>query len=193
MRKAQDYYPECPEALIVGLARTGDRNAFAELVRRQQSPIRNMMRRCCNNASLADDLAQQVFFKMWLSIRTLRKPAAFNAWLKRLAVNLWLQHLRKHDALRNAGELVGVEHSQRDATGEGIDLDSALATLAPRVRLCVILSYHEGMSHAEIAELSGLPLGTVKSHIRRGTERLQQMLSAYLERPDPEQAEVEKS
>ena len=73
MRKAHDHYPECPEALIVGLARTGDQDAFAELVRRRQSSIRSLMRRCCGDATLADDLAQQVFLKMWLSIRTLKQ------------------------------------------------------------------------------------------------------------------------
>jgi RNA polymerase sigma-70 factor (ECF subfamily) len=60
-----------------------------------------------------------------------------------------------------------------------MDLDRALASLSDTVRLCIILSYHERMTHGEIAEFAGLPLGTVKSHIRRGTERLRQQLSAY--------------
>jgi RNA polymerase sigma factor (sigma-70 family) len=179
VRKAHDYYPECPEAFIVSLARTGDRSAFAELVRRRQSQVRNLMRRCCNDATLADDLAQQVFFKVWLSIRTLKQPKAFPAWLKRLAINVWLQHLRKKDALRHSDELGGIENAHHDANDMGLDLDGALATLPTPVRLCVVLSYNEGMSHAEIAEITNLPLGTVKSHIRRGAEQLKEMLSAY--------------
>jgi len=163
----------------VGLARDGERKAFAELVRRRQSSIRNLMRRCCNDAVLADDLAQQVFLKMWLGIRTLRRAGAFSAWLKRLAINVWLAHLRKNDAIRKADELGETDWPQHDSAGIGMDLDSALATLPPAVRLCVILSCQDGMSHGEIAELTELPLGTVKSHIRRGTQRLQQLLSAY--------------
>lgn len=64
-----------------------------------------------------------------------------------------------------------------------MDLDRALATPSSPVRLCIVLSYHEGMTHDEIAELSGLPLGTVKSYIRRGTERLRQRLAAYGDTP----------
>lgn len=61
----------------MGLARTGDREAFGELVRRRQSWIRNLMRRLCHDAALADDLAQQVFLQAWKDIRKLRQPAKF--------------------------------------------------------------------------------------------------------------------
>ncbi len=60
-----------------------------------------------------------------------------------------------------------------------MDLDNALAILPGRARLCVVLSYHERMSHGEIAALTGMQLGTVKSHIRRGAEQLRELLSAY--------------
>lgn len=188
MHRAPDYYPDCPEAMIVSFARTGDRSAFAELVRRRQSSIRNLMRRCCSDTTLADDLAQQVFLQVWLKIRTLKKTNAFSAWLKRLAISVWLQHLRKKDALRGADELEEVEFAQHDATGVGMDLDSALATLSNPVRLCVVLSYNEGMSHTEVAEVTELPLGTVKSHIKRGTQRLRQILSAYTDEPKAEES-----
>ena len=183
---AQDYYPECPEAFLVSLARTGDRNAFEELVQRRQSSIRNLMRRFCGDYTLADDLAQQVFLKVWLNIRKLREVSAFGAWLKRLAVNVWLQHIRKNDALRGAAEFVGTERAQRDSTGVGMDLDRALLSLPSQERLCVVLSYQEGMSHREIAELTSTPLGTVKTYIRRGAEQLQQILSAYSEESEAE-------
>ena len=69
--------------------------------------------------------------------------------------------------------------SQRDSTAVRIDLDKALATLPGHVRLCVVLSYHERLSHAEISALVNMPPGTVKSHIRRGSKRLRELLSAY--------------
>lgn len=181
MPKAHDYYPQCPEPLIIGLARGGDRGAFAELVRRRQSYIRNLMRRFCNDVTLSDDLAQQVFLKVWLSIRTLRKPSAFDSWLKRIAINIWLQYIRKNDALHQAGELKDGHRSASDSSGVAKDLDSALTRLSPAERLCVVLSYQDGMSHPEIADLTDLPLGTVKSHIRRGAQKLQEQLSAYAE------------
>lgn len=186
MQKVQEYYPSCPEAFVVSLARGGDRGAFADLVRRRQSSIRNLMRRCCGEVTLADDLAQQVFMQVWLKIHSLKSAEAFGAWLKRLAISVWLRHLRKNDALRHAGELTQNEQSQHDSTGMGMDLDQALTTLSTPVRLCIVLSYQEGMSHREISELTDMPLGTVKSHINRGTQRLQQVLSAYKEETNAE-------
>lgn len=183
MPKAQDHYPDCPEAMIVGLARSGDRSAFADLVRRRQSSIRGMMKRCCNDAALADDLAQQVFLQVWLKIHTLKQTDAFGGWLKRLAVSIWLLHQRKNDALRGADELTDGELSHHDSPGMGMDLEAALATLPDTARLCVVLSYDEGLTHEEIADATQLPLGTVKSHILRGTKRLQQILSAYRDKP----------
>ena len=167
--------------MLVGLARTGNRDAFAELVARRQTWIRNLMWRCCHDGVLADDLSQQVFMQAWHTVHQLQDPKRFAAWLKRLAINTWLQHKRRNDPLSDADE-----HGEADTTREqtpaiGMDLDKALATLAEDVRLCIVLGYHERMTHPEIAEFTGLPLGTVKSHIRRGTKKLQQELAAYLE------------
>ena len=179
MPEAHDYYPDCPEALIVSLARTGDRSAFAELVQRRQSSVRNLMRRCCGDVTLADDLAQQVFLKVWLKIRQLREASAFGSWLKRLAISVWLQHIRRKDPLRGADEPEDARLSNTESTGLSIDLDAALSTLSNTIRLCVVLSYHEGMSHSEITKCTDIPLGTVKSNIKRGSAHLQRILSAY--------------
>ena len=184
MSAAKIDYANRAEALVVGLARTGDRKAFAELVCRRQSWIRNLMRRLCSDVTLADDLAQQVFLQAWLKIAQLRQPNSFAGWLKRLAVTTWLQYLRKNDALRNADEYdedAPAVHDMVSAPGMAVDLDRALSRLPARVRLCIVLSYHEGMTNNEIATLIEVPPGTVKSHIRRGTQKLQQYLSAYYE------------
>ncbi|MEX3007498.1 RNA polymerase sigma factor [Hoeflea sp. TYP-13] len=179
MPTARDDYSKSPESLVVGLAQTGDHRAFEELVRRRQSWIRNLMRRCCGDPVLADDLAQQVFLQAWRNIARLQKPSSFGAWLKRLAITAWLQHSRRNDALRDAEVHEEADLPHEGTTGVAMDLDRALSTLPDPVRLCVVLSYHERMTHGEIAELTGLPPGTVKSHIRRGAERLRQRLSAY--------------
>ena len=62
---------------------------------------------------------------------------------------------------------------------ERMDLDAALATLPAEARLCVVLAYSEGMSHAEICDAAGIALGTVKSHITRGAARLRDVLRDY--------------
>ena len=165
----------------MALAMSGDAAAFSELVRRRQSALRNLLRRLSRDPALADDLAQQAFVKAWRSLPKLRSVAAFGAWLRRLAVNTWLEHVRAAHALpmaSAAGELAGVP-GRAPATDEQLDLDRALAQLPPDERLCIVLAYGEGMSHGEISALTALPLGTVKSHIRRGGERLRALLDAY--------------
>jgi RNA polymerase sigma-70 factor (ECF subfamily) len=165
----------------------GDDAAFGELVRRRQDAIRNLFRRMTREPALADDLAQQAFLLAWKSIRTLKSPAAFGAWLRKLAVNCWLQQARAKKpevALDEASLSEGqwTEGLWISTVAERLDLDGALATLPPDARLCVVLAYSEGMSHAEISETTAMPLGTVKSHIARGAARLRELLQAYGDR-----------
>ena len=188
MRSRPDNYSGNPEVLLVARARAGDRNAFAELVQRRQYWVRNLMRRFCADWTLADDLAQQVFLQAWRTIQQLQRPSRFGPWLKRLAVNEWLQHVRRKDPIRESVQFQDSTGSKQDTTAIAMDLDQALAQLAEQQRLCIVLSYHDGMTHGEIAELTGLALGTVKSHIRRGTPKLRQLLAAYADAPKSEQA-----
>jgi len=176
-----DFFAKSPEPVLVALARAGQRGAFAELVTRRQTWIRNLMRRCSGDATLADDLSQQVFTQAWRSIRQLHDADRLGPWLKRIAINMWLQHKRTNDPLRGADENNDADSAHNDTTSVAMDLDNALATLSPDQRLCIVLSYHERMTHGEIAEFTSLPLGTIKSHIRRGTLKLQEQLSAYVE------------
>ncbi len=173
------HYAEGPEALVVSLAIKGDRDAFAELVRRRQAWIRTLMRRCCGDLSLADDLSQQVFMHAWRKIRQLKDATRFGGWIKRLAINEWLQYSRKNDPLGFTDGDEALPESRADTTSVAMDLDRAMATLPGPVSLCIALSYHERLSHPEIEALTGIPIGTVKSHIRRGTARLRELLSAY--------------
>jgi RNA polymerase sigma factor (sigma-70 family) len=172
---------EATEAVLVALAAAGDRDAFGELVWRRQSWLRNLLRRLCRDPALADDLAQQVFLKAWRSLSQLKSPAAFGGWLRRMAVNTWLAEVRSASAPAAAydPEELPERAAFLPSAAEQLDLDRALARLAHDERLCVVLAYNEGMSHGEISEATSLPLGTVKSHIRRGAERLRVLLDAY--------------
>lgn len=174
-----DRYSQTAEAVVVRLAGRGDRRAFESLVLRRQSWVRNLMRRLSRDRVLADDLAQQVFLQVWRKIGRLQHPDRFPGWLKRVAVNVWLQHLRSADALHRSDAMEDAETAAPGAVGAAVDVDRALAALPPDVRLCIVLSYHARMSHADIAATTAIPLGTVKSHIRRGTERLRALLAPY--------------
>ena len=178
-KSSADTLRSAAEASLVLLACAGDQSAFEELVRRRQSPIRGLLRGLCRDAALADDLAQETFLQAWIHIRSLREPHAFSAWLRKLAINSWRQILRRQGASGKFAEVEEGDIVSIPATTEAMDLNSALSLLSPAVRLCIALSYHEGMSHGEIAAATQLPLGTVKSHIARGTARLRERLAAY--------------
>ena len=172
---------QAAEAAVIALAMRGDAAAFTELVQRRQSWLRNLLRRLCRDPTLADDLAQQVLLQAWRALPRLQSVVAFGAWLRRLALNAYLAQLRSLPPTAITLDAQQLESAAvtTPALGERLDLDRALGRLPAEERLCVVLAYSEGMSHSEISAALQLPLGTVKSHVRRGAERLRALLHAY--------------
>ena len=109
-RNAPDLSREESDSLVV-LARRGNDQAFAELVSRHQSRLRNLLRRLSNDSALADDLAQQAFLEAWRGIKNLRSSGAFGSWLKRVAINTWLKHSRSKDPLNAVDDKPDVRQS----------------------------------------------------------------------------------
>jgi len=161
-------------------AATGERRAFGELVRRHGSAVRGLLRRMGAQASEADDVAQDAFLTAFERIAEFRGEGTFAGWVKRIAARAYLRRLQKErrlgtfgsDALENEPD----GHVPGDADA-AIDLDGALKTLSPPERLCVSMCFGAGLSHAEAAEALNLPLGTVKSHVKRGLEKLRARLA----------------
>lgn len=173
-------YTAASDATLVLLARDRDQAAFAELVTRHQGWLRSLLRRLARNHATADELAQQVLLRAWDGLPGLESAQLLPAWLKRIAVNVWLKQLQRKDALfRLDSDAAVPEESVDPGTSLGLDLDRALARLPEVCRLCVVLAYHEGMSHADVSALTGLPPGTVKSHVSRGSAQLRKYLAAY--------------
>ena len=171
-----------PDHTLVLYAAADDEDSFAELVRRHQYALRGMLFRLTGCRSLADDLAQAAFIQAWRSVGALRDPRQFSSWLRRIASRLWIDHLRSR---RNEQPLDDVEMAAPDQAGGveladvRLDVQAALARLDDWARTCTVLFHAEGLNHAEIAQNTGLPLGTVKSHITRSTQRLRQWLSDW--------------
>lgn len=173
--------PADPERTRVLLAASGDIAAFTRLVRDHQGYIGGLLRRACGDAALAEDLTQMAFFKAWRRLGSLRDPDAFRTWLRRIALNLLTDAMRRgsiaavtfHDEIAQAAQ-----PSPEPALLRGLAIDRALARLAIAPRSCIVLAYGEGMSHGEIAAALRLPLGTVKSHITRGLATLRLILEA---------------
>ena len=171
------------ETLVVGLARTGDRTAFAELVSRRQHWLRTLFRRMGADAPLADDLAQQTFLLAFKNISKIKEPSKFPGWLKTTALNVWRMHWRAQSRPEPIELHAGTEPGQHESQpGLVHDLEQALTTLPMESRSCVVLAYYEGMSHHEIATTLAIPLGTVKSHISRASAKLREQLADYLEK-----------
>jgi RNA polymerase sigma-70 factor (ECF subfamily) len=164
------------ESTLVLAAQLRDRVAFAELVRRREHWLRALLRRVCGNAQQADDLAQDAFLRAWQSIANLREPAAFAGWLRRLAMHVFIDARRLKqtgfDPPATLDSLASDAPSPSRAAQAQFDLERALAQLSDTERLCIVLNLGEGLSHGEIEHATGFPLGTIKSHILRGTMKL---------------------
>jgi RNA polymerase sigma factor (sigma-70 family) len=172
---------QADESAVIALACAGDDQAFAEVVRRCQNRVRGFMHRLCNHRDQAEDLAQQVFLKAWKSMRQLRDPRAFQGWLNKIMVSIWLEEVRRRKLETAELDETIASEAPKASPGERIDLDAALAQLSPSMRLCVVLAYNDGLSHQEISDATGIPLGTVKANISRGAAKMRAMLSEYKE------------
>lgn len=167
---------------LAGLAAAGGRAAYGELVRRHGSAVRGLLRRMGADPTVADDVAQDAFLTGFERIAEFRGEGAYAGWIKRIAARLYLRRFRRASRLDFMAEtpepedLAGFGDGERMAAGR-IDLDEALRALPPAERVCLSLCYGAGLSHAEAAEVTGAPLGTVKSHVKRGLDRLRLRLA----------------
>jgi RNA polymerase sigma factor (sigma-70 family) len=160
-----------------------DRPAFGELVQRHQSAVRHFLRHLTHgDTALADDLAQETFVHAWRSLARFHGGSAFSTWLLGIAHNHWRNARRRqrpYDQLDEAPAHVTAIPAGTAESDLHHDLSAALATLDPDERLALHLGYQQGLSHAEIAALLDWPLGTVKTHLARGKDRLRSLLAAW--------------
>lgn len=164
---------------LASLAAAGDRAAFGELVRRHGSAVRGLLRRMGAPAAEADDVAQDAFLTAFERIAEFRGEGTYAAWVKKIAARIYLRRLQKERRLASLAAEAEDDNAvavQPDTAGR-IDLDEGLKALSPAERLCVSMCYGAGLSHAEAADALNLPLGTVKSHVKRGLEKLRARLA----------------
>ena len=163
--------------LIARVVAQQDSAAYGELVRRHQSQVRNFLRKLCRDRELADDLAQDSFLHAWEKLHTYAGHGSFIGWLLKVAYTTFLQSKRKSsrydDILEKMGHLAeagGSTHTVESV--ELSDLDRFLAVLTEEERAVMILSYACGLSHREIGDAAEMPIGTVKSIIFRGKQKI---------------------
>jgi RNA polymerase sigma-70 factor (ECF subfamily) len=178
---------------LVALAVAGGREAFGELVRRHGSAVRGLLRRMGADPALADDLAQDAFLAAFEQISDFRGEGTFQAWVKRIAARLYVKRWRRDARM----DLMAETPEPEAGTAEGeagaavrLDLDEALRTLSAPERVCVSLCYGGGLSHSEASVALNAPLGTVKSHVKRGLDKLRARMAPPSRLEDPESARV---
>lgn len=166
-----------PDAdLIARVLASDDRHAFAELVRRYQSDVRNLCRRLTGNASSADGFAQN-FLNAYRGLPKYRGGARFSTWLYRIAYNLFLsQQRRDAGRQRETPEPSSGEAELPSTSDQRWDLERALGTLRPEERAALVLTYARDVSHEEAAKILGCPLGTLKTNVARGKAKLRELL-----------------
>ncbi|HJR69078.1 MAG TPA: sigma-70 family RNA polymerase sigma factor [Gammaproteobacteria bacterium] len=166
-------------ALVARVVADDDRGAFELLVRRHQSAVRNFLRRLArNDVERANDLAQETFIKMHAGLHSYRGAARLSTWLFRIAYHTFLndERGRRTNVEFSEDEHAGAEDTAA-ATATTLDVDSALERLPVRQRAVFDLHYKKGMTHSEVADALELPIGTVKSDLKRGHEKLKGWLA----------------
>ena len=177
-------------------AKQGYETAFRELVRRYERPLFSLLYRMVRDRALAEDLAQETFIKVLNGIGSYNPQFKFSSWIFKIANNAAIDHLRKRDL--DTLSLDGSPHAatpqemqatalqlgdraesplqELEARELGGAIERAIARLRPEYRACILLRHVEGFSYEEIARTLDLPLGTVKTYIRRARNELRSYL-----------------
>lgn len=157
----------------------GSEEAFRELYGLYQKPLANFLFRLCWNRSLAEDLLQEVFLRIWRARETYEPSAKVSTYLFRIATNLWINESarRREQALEDADRPSGEDPAEplvRTEVQKAVK--RAIESLPEGERMCVVMSEYNGLKYAEISEILGIPVGTVKSRVFSAMARLREML-----------------
>jgi RNA polymerase sigma-70 factor, ECF subfamily len=175
---------------LVLTAVAGRESAFEELVRRYQRPIASYVYRMVGDYDAALDLTQEVFIKVYNSLARYRSEFKFSTWIYKIAHNAAIDHLRRHsvrDQILTAGvdstrseiaiesrRLTPEQESEREERRS--EIESVVQSLPAAYRELIVLRHSHDLSYDEIAEVTGLPLGTVKNRLFRAREAMRDLL-----------------
>jgi RNA polymerase sigma-70 factor (ECF subfamily) len=184
------------ELELVQLARKGDLAAFAELVRRYQDELVNYIAKFCGSFDDANDIAQEALVKAYTKLGSFKGNSSFKTWLYRIATNHCIDAARK---LQRAPSPLSIDSEPEEGRTLVDMLESgdepltqltvwelqhevrkAVLQLPPKLRAVLVLHDLQGLQYGEIAEVVGIPLGTVKSRIHNAREQLKTKLHAYV-------------
>lgn len=183
---------------LIEATKSGDEDAFGEIMNRYRGPITNYLYRFLNDYEEAVDLAQETFVRVYFAIDRYHTGFAFSTYIYRIATNLAISEIRRRKR-RRLLSLTGLFQSEDDQQREFQPPDErpiadaellgdeksemiarAIAALPEKYRVPVILRDIDGRTYEEVAAIMELGLGTTKSRISRGRGLLREKLSHYL-------------
>ncbi|MBR5036827.1 MAG: RNA polymerase sigma factor [Prevotella sp.] len=160
--------------LVTQVAVFQNKKAFDQLVRKYQSPVRRFfLNQTLGDEMLSDDLAQETFIKAYVNITKFRGMSSFSTWLMRIAYNVFYDHVRARKQTEDIDSTAAVRQSS--STGDSnlkMDIYAALAQLKSDERTCITLQLIDGYPIDQISKITGIPENTVKSHLKRGKDKM---------------------
>ena len=162
-------------ALVTQVAVFHNKRAFDQLVRKYQSPVRRFfLNQTLGDEQLSDDLAQETFIKAYLNITKFRGLSSFSTWLMRIAYNVFYDDVRARKQTEDVDTSISALRQSASAGDSNLKMDiyAALALLKPDERTCITLQLIDGYPIDQISKITGVPENTVKSHLRRGKEKM---------------------
>lgn len=169
--------------LIALCVATDNRDAFGRLVEEYQEPLRRFILNLTGgDPMLTDDIAQETFLKAYMSIRSFKGLAKFKTWLYRIAYNEFISYRRKYGNESDFAPLPDIppEHSPHTSTEINIDIATCMAQLSDNERTVALLFYLEDLPIKKIEEITGLPKGTITSHLNRARGKLKTIYNPQL-------------
>jgi RNA polymerase sigma-70 factor (ECF subfamily) len=159
-------------ALVSRAALLGNRQAFGVLVEAYQLPVRRFLFHLCDDEELSKDLAQDVFLKAWLSIHSFRATAKFSTWLFRIAYNTFYDYMRQKKPCTELDSVEIYHQAENPQFEVSLDFARSMSMLGGDEKTAMLLFYMEDFTVAKIAQIMECPVGTVKSLLFRGKEKL---------------------
>ncbi len=164
-------------ALVTQVTMMGNRRAFDQLVVRYQSPVRRFfLHQTLGDEPLSDDLAQDTFIKAWRNIGSFRAMSSFQTWLMRIAYNVFYDYVRSRKTTSDIENVAEPMTNGNSNPSLQMDLYHALSLLKPDERTCITLQLVDGYKIDQIAKITDMKEGTVKSILFRGKEKLTKYL-----------------
>lgn len=166
---------------LVQRAQRGEAAAFEQLYHRHVGRVNMLCYRLTGDKNLSEDLTQESFIKAWERLPQFRGESTFGTWLHRLVVNVALGERRQSErrqariiAMDDLASLPNATHTPQPETA--LDLEQAIAALPPGARAVFVLHDVEGYRHEEIAQMTGVAIGTSKSQLSRARTLLKEAL-----------------